>query len=119
MLVHAATAPNAVLRVLPALPERLWEPSLAAAWAATAAVTAAYSPAEPRPVPDPASDTRSPAGSVHDAESAAELFEVAARTTDPHAIKFADTALDVYAATGDPTALRRARHCVHLIATDT
>lgn len=119
MLVHAATAPNAVLRVLPALPERLWEPSLTAAWAATAAVTAAYSPAEPRPVPDPAADTRSPAESVHDVEPAAELFEVAARTTDPHAIKFVDTALDVYATTGDPITLRRARHCVHLIATDT
>ncbi|WJK40359.1 questin oxidase family protein [Solwaraspora sp. WMMA2056] len=118
MLVHAATAPNAVLRALPALPERLWEPSLAAAWAATAAVTAAYSPAEPRPVPDPAGDTESCTDSVHDAEQAAELFEVAARTTDPHAIKFADTALDVYAATGDPTTLRRARHCVHLVATD-
>ena len=46
MLVHAATAPNAVLRTLPALPPALWVPSLAAAWAATAAVTAAYAPAE-------------------------------------------------------------------------
>ncbi|WFE24046.1 hypothetical protein O7621_12675 [Solwaraspora sp. WMMD937] len=69
-------------------------------------------------MPDPAGDTESCTDSVHDAEQAAELFEVAARTTDPHAIKFADTALDVYAATGDPTTLRRARHCVHLVATD-
>lgn len=45
MLVHAATAPNAVLRTLPALPRELWAPSLADAWAASAAVTAAYTPA--------------------------------------------------------------------------
>ncbi|WP_345024722.1 questin oxidase family protein, partial [Streptomyces sedi] len=31
MLVHAVTAPNAVLRVLPALPPALWRPSAAAA----------------------------------------------------------------------------------------
>ena len=49
MLVHAATAPNAVLRTLPALPRDLWHRSLAAAWAASAAVTAAYSPADPVP----------------------------------------------------------------------
>lgn len=41
MLVHAATAPNAVLRTLPALPLDLWLPSLDAAWSAAAAVTAA------------------------------------------------------------------------------
>lgn len=47
MLVHAATAPNAVLRTLPALPRELWVPSVGAAWAASAAVTAAYSPPLP------------------------------------------------------------------------
>ncbi|MGW3613314.1 hypothetical protein ACWD6N_26055 [Micromonospora sp. NPDC005163] len=41
MLVHAVTAPNAVMRVLPVLPEAMWPASLAAAWAATAAITAA------------------------------------------------------------------------------
>ncbi len=49
MLVHAATAPNAVLRTPPALPRELWVPSLGAAWAASAAVTAAYRPREPVP----------------------------------------------------------------------
>ncbi|MBO8191899.1 DUF4243 domain-containing protein, partial [Streptomyces oryzae] len=46
MLVHAATAPNAVLRTLPALPRTLWAASVDAAWSASAAVTAVYAPAE-------------------------------------------------------------------------
>jgi hypothetical protein len=50
MLVHAATAPNAV-RCLPALPSRVWPASLAAAWAATAAVTSAYAPSQAQPEP--------------------------------------------------------------------
>ena len=36
MLVHSATAPNAVLRTLPALDQRLWAPSVGASWAAAA-----------------------------------------------------------------------------------
>jgi hypothetical protein len=83
MLVHAATAPNAVLRTLPALPRRLWLPSLEAAWSASAAVTAVYGPATGSPVPE--------AGSV----SAGEVFERAAAHGDEHAIKLADTAVDV------------------------
>ena len=47
MLVHAATAPNAVLMTLPALPSRLWRNSFDAAWSATAAVIAAYAPVTP------------------------------------------------------------------------
>jgi hypothetical protein len=47
MLVHAATAPNAVLRTLGSLPRALWAPSLHAAWTASAAVTAMYATAEP------------------------------------------------------------------------
>ncbi|GAB3949236.1 hypothetical protein GCM10027614_47670 [Micromonospora vulcania] len=46
MLVHAVTAPTAVLRTLPALDRALWAPSLAAAWAATAAMTSVYAPAD-------------------------------------------------------------------------
>ena len=49
MLVHSATAPNAVLRTLPALDERQWAPSLSASWAASSALTAVYAPAEPAP----------------------------------------------------------------------
>ena len=102
MLVHAATAPTAVLRALPALPGRLWAPSLEAAWAATTAVTAAYSPAGPRPVETMDGDP----------------MQAAAGTADPHAIKFVDAALDVLARTGDPTILGRTVAAVTLIAAD-
>lgn len=93
MLVHAATAPNAVLRTLPALPRELWTPSLDAAWAASAAVTAAYAPAVPAPYPST---------TAH----ADELFERAAAHGDDHTIKFTDTALDVGDATARAAALR-------------
>jgi hypothetical protein len=87
MLVHAATAPNAVLRTLPALPERLWLPSLDAAWSAATAVTAAYAPATAAP-PPAADAARLTAG---------EIFERAAAHGDEHVIKLTDTALDVAA----------------------
>jgi questin oxidase-like protein len=83
MMVHAATAPNAVLRTLPVLPPPLWQPSLEAAWAATAAVTAAYAPPDERPAP------------AQDGLDAQEVMARAAAHGDPHVIKFADTALDV------------------------
>ncbi|MFE7052494.1 questin oxidase family protein [Streptomyces californicus] len=100
MLVHAATAPNAVLRTLPALPARLWEPSLRAAWAASAAVTAAYAPRAPAPVP-------ATGGAAADAE---DLFARAAAHGDDHTIKFTDTALDV----GDALAFAAARRAIEL-----
>ncbi|MFF9589793.1 hypothetical protein ACF1FX_11265 [Streptomyces sp. NPDC014646] len=114
MLVHAATAPNAVLRTLPALPRTLWGPSLEAAWAASAAVTAAYAPAEPAPArgPDPsAPEFSSLPSSSSSLSSAEEVFARAAAHGNDHAIKFADTALDV----GDATALRAALGAVELI----
>ncbi|MEU7168983.1 questin oxidase family protein [Streptomyces morookaense] len=86
MLVHAATAPGAVLRTLPALPRDLWVASCAAAWQASAVVTAAYAPASPL-----ASSTAAP-------PTPEEAFERAAAHGDEHVIKFADTALDVVAA---------------------
>ncbi|SCK44792.1 questin oxidase family protein [Streptomyces sp. WMMB 322] len=87
MLVHAATAPNAVLRTLPALPEALWLPSLEAAWSAATVVTAAYAPAAASPAPlDAAARLTSE-----------EVFERAAAHGDEHAIKLTDTALDVAA----------------------
>ncbi|WNI24274.1 questin oxidase family protein [Streptomyces sp. ITFR-16] len=95
MLVHAATAPNAVLRALPALPRELWAASLEAAWAASAAVTAAYTPAEPAAV-------RAEAGGL----SAEEVFARAAAHGDDHTIKFSDTALDVADAPALTAALR-------------
>ncbi|MGK5639939.1 questin oxidase family protein [Streptomyces sp. URMC 126] len=85
MLVHAATAPNAVLRVLPVLPRELWPAAFHAAWEAAASVTAAYpAPGTPEPV------TGAPA-------TADEAFARAAEHGDEHAIKFTDTALDVVA----------------------
>ncbi|MBB5119993.1 hypothetical protein AF335_23155 [Streptomyces eurocidicus] len=93
MLVHAATAPSAVLRTLPALPRELWAASLAAAWEASAAVTTAYSPAEPAPVTAPGT-----AVTAVTAVTAEEVFARAAAHGDAHTIKFTDTALDVAAA---------------------
>jgi len=93
MLVHAATAPNAVARTLPSLPRDMWRPSFDAAWAATSAVLAAYRPAE----------TASPAhGGVDHAD---DIWELAVRDGGEHIVKLADTALDVHRRTGDPRAL--------------
>ncbi len=85
MLVHAATAPNAVLRALPALPEAVGEPSLRAAWAATAAITAAYAPRAARPMVE-----QSPPWTVE------ELIHLAADSGAEHAIKFADAAITAH-----------------------
>ncbi|MET7641825.1 questin oxidase family protein [Streptomyces sp. NPDC005438] len=99
MLVHAATAPNAVLRALPALPHALWAPSLVAAWTASATVTAAY------PTAEPVTPRTSPR------LLAEEVFERALRHGDEHAVKFTDTALDV----GDPLALTAALRSLEII----
>ncbi|WP_367133273.1 MULTISPECIES: questin oxidase family protein [Streptomyces] len=97
MLVHAATAPSAVLRTLPALPRDLWAPSLHAAWKASAAVTAMYAPAEAVPYVPYASP-----GGV----TAADVLERAVAHGDEHVIKFADTALDVADEQAHAAALR-------------
>jgi hypothetical protein len=107
MMVHAATAPTAVLRTLPALPESLWEASLDAAWAASAAVTAAYAPAEP-------AGRSALAGT--EPGSAGEVFARAVRHGDEHVIKLADTGLEAYGRTGDPDTLRAAVRATELIA---
>ncbi|MGW1812439.1 questin oxidase family protein [Streptomyces sp. NPDC002125] len=98
MMVHAATAPNAVLRTLPALPRALWVPSLRAAWTASAAVTAMYAPDAPV--------TYVPPGSL----TPEEVFEQALAHGDEHVIKLTDTALDV----GDEQALAAALRAVEL-----
>ncbi|QNP68735.1 DUF4243 domain-containing protein [Streptomyces roseirectus] len=97
MLVHAATAPNGVLRALPALPRALWAPSLHAAWSASAAVTAMYSPAE--------AVAWTPTGLTPE-----EVVERAAAHGDEHVIKLTDTALDV----GDEQALAAAVRAIEL-----
>ncbi|MFE8005054.1 questin oxidase family protein [Streptomyces sp. NPDC057418] len=98
MLVHAATAPNAVLRTLPALPRVLWVPSLRAAWTASAAVTAMYAPDTPAAYSPPGTCTPE------------EVFERAVAHGDEHVIKLTDTALDV----GDTQALAAALRSVEL-----
>ncbi|MDT0266065.1 questin oxidase family protein [Streptomyces sp. DSM 44915] len=110
MLVHAVTAPNAVLRTLPALPERLWRPSAAAAWAASAAVVAAYAPGGAGAAP--ADDE--PAAPAPD-----EVFARAAEHGDEHAIKLADTVADLLAASpDDPLPGRAVLRAVTLIEPD-
>lgn len=104
LLVHTATAPNAVLHTLPALPPELWEPSLAAVWAASAAITAAYAPAQPS-VPDNPAVT----GTVED------VLDRSVTHGDEHVIKFTDTAADVFQRTGDATALAAAGRVAELI----
>lgn len=103
MLVHAATAPNAVARTLPSLPVQLWPASFDAAWAATAAVLAAYLPAEPH------------AASSTDAD-ADDVWDQAVRAGGEHVVKLADTALDVHARTGDPLALAAVATAIALAA---
>jgi len=108
MLVHSATAPGAVLRTLPALDTELWAPSLAAAWAAAAALTAVYAPAAPAArtgLPGP------PAG----LQPVQDAFARAVDHGDEHVIKFADTAADAYARTGNPDALAAAIRAADLI----
>ncbi|HEX6870396.1 MAG TPA: hypothetical protein VF163_04800 [Micromonosporaceae bacterium] len=107
MLVHAATAPNAVLRTMRALPERFWPSSLTAAWAATAAITAAYSPAQARPVP-----------ALSPGPDADTVMSRATDSGDEHAIKFADTALDAYARRRDPAILANAAQSIDAITAD-
>jgi hypothetical protein len=108
MLVHSATAPNAILRTLPVLDRRLWAPSVAASWAAASALTAIYTPAAPAAqteLPDP------PDGP----QAAEETFSRAVEHGDEHVIKFADTAADVYARTGNTDALAAAVRAAQLI----
>jgi hypothetical protein len=112
MLVHSATAPTAILRTLPALDVALWAPSLAAAWAASSALTAVYAPAEPAPraqLPGP------PAAGESPEETASATFARAAEHGDEHVIKFADTAVDVFARTGNPDAISAALRTTALI----
>ncbi|NGO81008.1 questin oxidase family protein [Streptomyces sp. YC504] len=98
MLVHAATAPNAVLRTLPALPHELWPESLRAAWTASAAVTAMYAP--------PTGVTYTPPGTF----TPEEVAERALAHGDEHVIKLTDTALDF----GDEQALAAALRAIEL-----
>jgi hypothetical protein len=108
MLVHSATAPSAILRTLPSLDRHLWAPSVTAAWAATAALTAVYAP------PDPAGPAELPHPPLGP-RAEEEAFARAVQHGDEHAIKFADTATDVYARTSNADALAAAIRATQLI----
>lgn len=108
LLVHVATAPNAVRQILPALPKDLWLPSFTAAWAACAAITATYAPADPR-------GPERPLSRLDDGDPIADVFDRAARHADEHVIKFADTAVDVYQRTENPDALAAIVYSAQLI----
>jgi hypothetical protein len=98
LLVHVATAPNAVLRTVPALPPHLWAPTLSAVWAACAAITASYVPAVP------ADRSALPAAST----DPVAVLERAVEHGDEHVMKLADTAVDVFDRTADGDALAAA-----------
>jgi hypothetical protein len=108
LLVHTATAPNAVRHILPVLPTQLWEPSFAAVWYASAAIIATYAPADPAPPEIPSAPRIG-------TDPEAEVLDRAARHGDEHVIKFADTALDAFGHTGDPDVLAAALHATRLI----
>jgi hypothetical protein len=108
MLVHAATAPNAVLRVLPSLPVDQWLASQQAAWIATAAVVTMYDGTLPSPGSRPAP-----------VRCADDTFALAVEHKDEHVIKFADTALDVFAWTANEAVLAATHRAANEIpATD-
>jgi hypothetical protein len=112
LLVHTATAPNAVLHTLPALPGEVWQPSFAAVWGATAAIVAMYAPAD---AADPAALPAAPKQSDTDADPVAEVLQRATENQDEHVLKFSDTAAESYERTGDPGTLAAALRAEQLI----
>jgi hypothetical protein len=108
LLVHTATAPNAVLHTLPALPREMWADSLTAAWAACAAITVAYAPGEAPPREE------LPAAPTGD-DLAAEMVDRAVAHGDEHVIKFTDTAVESYQRTGNPDTLAACVRAAELI----
>jgi hypothetical protein len=82
LLVHAATAPNAAMLVLPVLPKHLWLQTHTSVWHACAAITAGFAPAQAwsgRP--------------AKPADSAEDAGQQALDNGDEHIIKFTETAL--------------------------
>jgi hypothetical protein len=105
LLVHTATAPNAVLHCLPVLPTSLWRASLAAAWTAAAAITVTYAGAPTHPA----------TALLGGDDLAAVLLDRAADHRDEHVLKFADTAVESYERTRDPDTLAAAHLAADLI----
>jgi len=99
LLVHTATAPNAVRHSLPSLPESVWADSVWHVWTAVAAIQAMYAPAR-------VTSRRAPAR--HGDDAADEALHRAADHGDEHVIKFTDTAVDAFGIFGDPGLLTAA-----------
>jgi Questin oxidase-like len=106
LLVHAATAPNAAMLALEALPKDLWLQTHTAIWHVCAALTAGFAPAQvwsgPRAKP---------------ADSASEAGQQALDNGDEHIIKFTDTALRAERR-GLATGRAAAAHALAIIAAD-
>lgn len=105
MLVHAVTAPTAVVRAMPAVSPHHWEASADFAWVASAALTAAYAAHEPRHADVAALD-------------AAELMARAVEHGDEHAIKLADAVVEGFDRTGDPALLAAGARGLELIPSE-
>jgi Questin oxidase-like len=103
MLVHAATAPNAVAMTLSSLPKPLWRSTFDATWSVSAAVIAAYAPVKPH-------DTVPAPGTPQD------VLEQALAHGGEHVIKFTDTALASHRRTGNRVALTASATAVTLDA---
>lgn len=95
MLVHAATAPMAVVNTLPSLATTLWRDSFHAAWSAVAAVAASYLPV----------DVRTPRAAGSGSGAAQDVLDQAVAHGGEHVIKLADTALAAWTSSGDQGAL--------------
>jgi hypothetical protein len=106
LLVHTATAPNAVRHSLPSLPESVWAASFSHVWTAVAAIQAMYAPGR-------LTSRAAPAPRGNDA--AIEALHRAAGHGDEHVIKFTDTAVDAFDMGGDPDLLAAAALARELI----
>lgn len=124
LLVHTATAPNAVRHVLPSLPESVWAESAERVWTAVAAIQAMYAPpththsqtpAGPRTGPVAAGPRTGPVAGALRGDAVTEALHRAAGHADEHVIKFTDTAADAFAAAGDPDLLAAAALARELI----
>jgi hypothetical protein len=97
LLVHTATAPNAVAHILPVLPHELWAATYATTWSAVAAIMAMYAP------------TQAVAVRCDDPGTASSVLDRAAAHGDEHVLKFADTAVEAHQRRPDPNLLRAAQ----------
>jgi hypothetical protein len=94
LLVHTATAPNAVAHLLPVLPQELWAASYATTWSAVAAIIAMYAPVQGATV------------LPEDPGNASTVLDRAAAHGDEHVLKFTDSAVEAYERRPDPDLLR-------------